>query len=52
MFKTKKTIKNLNEYMYHVNTVSEIVTENTTNEIDANQSLEDIISGIKNVTVT
>lgn len=49
---TKKTIKNLNEYMYHINTVSEIVTENTTNEIDANQSLEDIISGIKNVTVT
>ena len=49
---TKKTIKNLNEYMSHVNTVSEIVTENTTTEINPNLTLEDVVSSIKKTAVT
>lgn len=49
---TKKTIKNLNEYMSHVNTVSEIVTENTTTEINPDLTLEDVVSSIKKTAVT
>lgn len=44
---TKKTIKNLNEYMSHINTVSEIVNENVDNEIDINLPLEEVVSKIK-----
>ena len=49
---TKKTIKNLNEYMSHVNTVSEIVTENVNTDIDVDLTLEDVVSNIKNTIVT
>lgn len=49
---TKKTIKNLNEYMSHVNNVSEIVTENINTDINVDLTLEDVVSNIKNTVVT
>jgi hypothetical protein len=49
---TKKTLKNLNEYMSHVDILSETINENIDNEIDANQSLEEVVSNIKKTTFT
>lgn len=48
---TKKTIKNLNEYMSHVNTVSEIITENVKTGIDVDLTIEEVVSNIKDTTV-
>ena len=48
---TKKNIKNLNEYMLHIDSVSEIVSESKKNDIDVDLSLNDIVSEFKNTTV-
>lgn len=49
---TKKSIKNLSEYMSHVNNVSEIFKESVSNEIDANLTLEDIVSNMNKRNMT
>lgn len=44
---TKKNIKNLNEYMSHIDNVSDNIVENTLKDINVDLSLEDIVSEIK-----
>ena len=41
---TKKNIKNLNEYISHMDVVSEIITENKTNSVDIDLTLGEIVS--------
>lgn len=41
---TKKNIKNLNEYISHMDVVSEIITENNTNSVDIDLTLGEIVS--------
>lgn len=43
---TKKTVKNLNEYFSHINTVSEIITESKVNEINIDNTLDVVVSEI------
>ena len=44
---TKKNIKNLNEYMNHIDKVSDIVTESIENDIDIDKTLKEIIDDVK-----
>lgn len=44
---TKKTLKNLNEYMKHIDNVSEIVSESKTDGLDINLPLDKIVNEIK-----
>ena len=52
---TKKNIKNLNEYMSHIDNVSDNIVESVSNNINVDMSLEDIVSEMKqtneNITV-
>ena len=48
---TKKSIKNLNEYMNHIDNVSEIVSESKKSDINVDLSLTDVVSELKNTTV-
>lgn len=47
---TKKSVKNLNEYFSHVDTVSEIVNEGKSNELNVDSTLDTIVSEITNTT--
>lgn len=44
---TKKSIKNLNEYMSHIDNVSDNIVESVTNKINIDSTLEDIVSEMK-----
>ena len=43
----KKNLKNLNEYIAHINAVSDNIVENVTPSINVNTTLEDIVSEMK-----
>lgn len=47
---TKKSVKNLNEYFSHVDTVSEIVNEGKSKELNVDSTLDTIVSEITNTT--
>lgn len=44
---TKKNIKNLNEYISHINRVSDNITENTVPTINVDATLEEIVSEMR-----
>lgn len=49
---TKKDIRNLNEYMKHIDTVSENINESKSNDINIDLSLDDIVKNMKKNTMS